>query len=254
MFSSRDLPYRTQLVPLAAVLAALGEKAENEGVRSKLARWFWCGVFGELYGSAVESRFARDLPEIVQWIDGAAEPATVAEANFAPDRLFSLRTRNSAAYKGLHCLLLRDGAQDLRTGECIDLQMYYENRIDIHHIFPKRWCNQQGVESRRYDSIVNKTPISAKTNRIVGGKAPSTYLQNVQQDAGISEKRMDEILGSHVVEPSNLRSDDFESFFSSRQQELLERIEKVIGKPVIQEHSEAEIEDSEDLEETDFAV
>jgi hypothetical protein len=36
---------RTQVVSLAAVLSALGEEADSDGVRTKLARWFWCGVF-----------------------------------------------------------------------------------------------------------------------------------------------------------------------------------------------------------------
>ena len=58
-----------QLVPLAAIFAVLGQKAESEGVRSQLRRWYWCGVFGELYGSATETRFAKDLPEVVQWVE-----------------------------------------------------------------------------------------------------------------------------------------------------------------------------------------
>ena len=70
--STHDLSYGTQLTPLAAIMAMLGDRAENDGVRSRLVRWYWCGVFGELYGSSVESRFARDLPEVLAWLDGGA--------------------------------------------------------------------------------------------------------------------------------------------------------------------------------------
>ena len=101
IFSDRYLPYSDQIIPLAAVFAILGEKADTEGVMAKIARWYWCGVLGELYGSATESRFAKDVPELLQWIDGGNPPSTVAEANFVPARLFSLRLRLSAAYKGL---------------------------------------------------------------------------------------------------------------------------------------------------------
>jgi len=97
LFDGRDLPYRTQLVPLAAVMAVLGDQADGDAIRSKLARWYWCGVFGELYGSAIETRFAKDLIEMVAWIRGGAEPSTIQDANFTPNRLFTLRTRNSAA-------------------------------------------------------------------------------------------------------------------------------------------------------------
>ena len=101
LFDARDLPYSTQLAPLAAIMAMLGERCEHDGVRSKLLQWYWCGVFGELYGSAVESRFARDLPEVLAWMDTGPEPTTIRDANFFPSRLLTLRTRNSAAYKGV---------------------------------------------------------------------------------------------------------------------------------------------------------
>jgi hypothetical protein len=32
---------------------------------AKLIRWYWCGIFGELYGGAIETRFAKDLPQEV---------------------------------------------------------------------------------------------------------------------------------------------------------------------------------------------
>ncbi len=232
LFAARDLPYRTQLVPLASALAVLGDVAETDGARAKLARWYWCGVFGELYGGAIESRFARDLPELVTWIrDDGPEPATVVDANFAAARLLTLRTRNSAAYKGIYALLLKEGGLDFRTGDTIDIQSYFDEKIDIHHVFPQKWCKGQQLDRGRYDSIVNKTPISAKTNRSIGGNAPSVYLARLEKQASISTDRMNEILESHVIGADLLRGDDFEGFFEARLRTLLARIEKAMGKP-----------------------
>jgi hypothetical protein len=241
IYDGRDVPYRTQLVPLAAILAALGEQAENDGVRGKLARWFWCGVFGELYGGAIETRFAKDLPEVLAWLEGGPEPATVADANFPPARLLTLRTRNSAAYKGLYALLMRDGGLDFRTGYPIDSQSYFDEKMDVHHIFPQAWCKTNNVDPKRCDCVVNKAPISAKTNRIIGGNAPSAYLARLQKNAGIEVGRMDEILRSHLIDPSALRADDFESFFQARTQELLGRIEAAMGKPLAKDVLEADV-------------
>ncbi len=233
LFDARDLPYNTQLAPLAAIMTKLRERCEHDGVRTKLLQWYWCGVFGELYGSAVESRFARDLPEVLAWIDNGPEPTTIRDANFFPARLLTLRTRNSAAYKGVHALLLRDGALDFRSGDPIESQLYFDESVDIHHIFPKDWCVRQGIQPKHYDSIVNKTPLSAKTNRTVGNKAPSAYLNLLQQQAGIGETRMDEILESHNIYPLAARLDDFDEFFRLREAELLRRIEEAMGKPVV---------------------
>lgn len=110
-FSTNDIPYRTQLVPLAAVLALLGDDWLQPTTYDKLARWFWCGVLGELYGGAVETRMALDIQELMEWIKGSnQEPATIRDANFQPNRLETLRSRNSAAYKGISVLVQREGA------------------------------------------------------------------------------------------------------------------------------------------------
>ena len=50
-----------------------------------------------------------------------------------------------------------------RSGETIYQQSYFDDKIDIHHIFPQRWCRSNDVKTKRCDCIVNKTPLSAKT-------------------------------------------------------------------------------------------
>jgi hypothetical protein len=229
---ARDLPYRTQLIPLAALFTVLNTQADTDNARAKLLRWYWCGVFGELYGGSVETRFAKDLPDVLSWISGGTEPTTVTDSNFAPTRLFTLRSRNSAAYKGLSVLLMRDGGLDFRTGEAIDVQVDFNGNIDIHHIFPREYCKKAGIEAKYYDCIVNKTPISSTTNRIIGSNAPSIYLERLQNSATISPERMDEIIASHVIDPKTIRNDDFYNFFALRQRSLLDRIEQATGKNI----------------------
>jgi len=235
IFSARDVPYRTQLTPLSAILAILGEEAENDGVRQKLAQWYWCGVLGEQYGSAIETRSAKDLPEVIDWIHGGQLPSTIMEANFNEERLLSLRTRNSAAYKGLYALLIKDGCQDFRSGDTINVQQYFDDKIDIHHIFPHKWCDENSINMNLCNSILNKTPLSARTNRIIGGRAPSEYITRVQHGANIDDERMGEILRSHAIEPELLRANDFKGFIEHRKMALLKRIEGAIGKQVIRE-------------------
>ena len=83
--------------------------------KRKLEQWFWSGVFGEAYGGTVETQFALDLEEVARWIRGGPTPRLVVEATFTPERLLTLRTRNSAAYKGLYALQMKNGARDWRT-------------------------------------------------------------------------------------------------------------------------------------------
>lgn len=254
VFNARDLPYRTQLVPLCAIFAALGHAAETDRARTLLGRWYWCGVFGELYGGAIETRFAKDLPEVVAWIEGGGQdPQTVQDSTFAPTRLLGMQSRNSAAYKGLSALLLRDGALDFRTGKSMDEQLYFDEKVDIHHIFPKTYCEKKGLDRKNWNSVINKTPLSARTNRIIGGNAPSVYLGRLESYNGMTPSRMNDILVSHVIDPAYLRADEFDRFISSRQEALLQRIEAATGKPISRAAGKGDDEVIEDDEEEEVA-
>ena len=229
-----DLPYQSQIVPLAAIIADIGEAWEHEANRAKLVRWYWNGVFGELYGSAVESRIARDFMEVPVWLQGGPEPSTVSETIFRADRLKTMRMRLSAAYKGINALLMKEGAQDFRSGQKFDHTVFFGENVDIHHIFPQDWCKKQGIKPAVFDSIINKTPLSYRTNRIIGGVAPSHYLGRLEkgdkQTPAIERERLDTYLRSHLVAPSFLRSDNFENFMADRQKQLLGLIEQATGK------------------------
>ncbi len=229
VFAVRDLPYQSQLIPMSVIMADLGEHALTADARSKLVRWWWCGVFGELYGSATDSRFAKDVQEVGAWIDGGEEPSTVKEAIFRADRLQRMTIRISAAYKGVNVLLMQIGARDFRTGQEFEQTAYYGESVDIHHIFPRKWCAENAVATSEIDPIINKTPLFYKSNRIIGGIAPSLYLKRLEKEVGGVEG-MNAVLRSHLIEPDHLRSDDFAAFYVARREALLAAIAKVMGK------------------------
>jgi hypothetical protein len=234
-FAARDLPYRTQLVPLAAVLATLKERWLEPRIFDKLTRWYWCGVFGELYGGAVETRVANDLEDLLSWIaDEGGEPRTIYDAAFQPTRLLTLRSRLSAAYKGLNTLILRQGSRDFFWKATVQNLDHEEVALDVHHIFPKAWCEARDIKPAVFNAIVNKTPISYKANRMIGGRAPSDYLKAIQthKQVGLADEGMDSILQSHFIDSATLRADDFDRFFEVRKAALLQIVEDAMGKKI----------------------
>jgi hypothetical protein len=238
-FRAQDLPYRTQLVPLAALRVVLGSKADAHGTRANLRRWYWSGVLGEMYGGTTETRFARDLEQVIVWLDGGPEPGTVADAAFHSARLLTLKTRNSAAYKGVYALLMQSQCVDWIKHKPMSMASFFNYKIDIHHIFPKDWCAKNGVDHNRQESIVNKTAISFDTNRIIGGKSPAKYVGVLESRAGVDSAVMDAVLRTHLIDPVALRAADFEGFFSQRRAALIRLIGEAMGKPVVEEASEA---------------
>lgn len=230
----KDVPYPPQIVALAATAAILGNKAETAAAKEKLEAWFWSVTLGELYGSSTESRLARDVPALVKWIAGAGErPGSMDEALFQRDRLRQLRSRTSAAYKGLHALMMKDGCLDFVSGKPTDIMTFFSEKIDIHHVFPQAWCKKAGIKPELYNSIVNKSPLSKKSNIQIGGDAPSVYLERIQDKQGLSAEKLDAILRTHGIDPKYLRKDDFQGFFKARMDWLSDIVAGAMGKPVV---------------------
>lgn len=249
-----DLPYQSQIIPLAAILADIGDAWEYDANRAKLIKWYWNGVFGELYGSAIETRIARDFMEVPAWLEGGPEPSTVSEATFRADRLKTMRIRLSAAYKGVNALLMKEGAQDFRSGQKFDHTVFFGENVDIHHIFPQDWCKKHSIKPSVFDSIINKTPLSYKTNRIIGGGAPSEYLAKLERGSEtvppIDHAKLDVYLTSHLINPLLLRTDNFDAFMAARQRQLLALIEQEIGKSIYSGDMKEEGDDAEVDEDT----
>lgn len=234
-----DLPYSSQLIPLGAIFAYADMAGVNLSIqinRDILSRWYWCGVFGEQYGAANETRYVLDMVGVFNQIKDGAIPDTVARANLQPGRLLTMQTRNSAAYKGVMALILQDSPLDFMSGNKMDIATYLDESTDIHHIFPQNYCAAR-YNSLKWNSVVNKTPIYASTNRSIGGRAPSEYIRTMA-NKGLSEAQIREAISSHKISYDLLAADDFEDFIIDRATRLLDRIELAMGKSISGRDSE----------------
>ena len=235
IFVNRDLPYTTQLIPMAVLctLLADGNRIKITNIKNKIKQWYWCGVFGELYGSANETRYVNDVVGVMDWIiNNGPVPKTVQEAYFNPTRLLTLQSRQSAAYKGIMALVLKNHSKDFISGREMDFTLYKAENIDIHHIFPKDHCEKNGYPKSKWNSVVNKTPISYSTNREIGGSAPSIYLGKIATKGQVDTNVLDGYLETHWINVDAARNDDFNAFIVSRAIMLLDAIAAAMGKPI----------------------
>lgn len=234
IFSSKDLPYSTQFIPLAVMCTLLKKQIHITNVKNKIKQWYWCGVFGELYGSANETRYVVDVVGVMDWISNpsAELPRTVQDAYFNPTRLLTLQTRQSAAYKGVMALILKNHSQDFISGREMDFSAYKSENIDIHHIFPSDYCETENLPKKKWNSIINKTPISYSTNRQIGGVAPSKYLSKIEHDGKVNPEILDEYLSSHWISSRCCRGDDFDNHIVYRAKKILDAIQSAMGKTI----------------------
>lgn len=240
VFRQRDLPYTTQLIPLAAICAVIGKSVfDQPQTRDILSQWFWCGIMGEMYGGANETRYANDIEDVVAAINGKpSQNRTINSAFFSATRLLSLQTRLSAAYKGIMALVYRESCRDFYKGTTMDIVKSMDEAPDIHHIFPEIYCIKKGYRKEKWNSIVNKTPLLPESNRSIGGDAPSIYSAKIIKKANIDEAQLRMRVESHLVDYDAFIADDFDAYFIARAKRLLAVIESAMGKSVADKGAE----------------
>ena len=173
------------------------------------------GSGGEGCGMSPEE-FAKFYPPLVAWIRNTlAASAPVAQ---------------TVASRGFSRLPLYFTEKTLASAKVVFVEPL--PIPPLRSIFPRDWCEQNNIPRKDYDSIVNKTPISYKANRMIGGVAPSKYLLRLQQhkQVQLDNESMDRILVSHLIPPDSLRADDFHGFYDKRKASLLTLITSVMGK------------------------
>lgn len=230
--SKKYLPYKPQLIPMAAIFAELDLRGKNNAAsREKIRRWYWCSVFGESYRDGQGARFAKDIVQVIDWINYDELPEIIKNTQLVAAYLISLKKIQSAAFKGLVSVIFRNKATDFRSGRVMVLSANHDESIDLHHIFPKKYCEDKNFSKDIYDSILNKTPISGETNKIIGKKAPSVYIRDFEK-AGNKPQQLNASLRSHFIDAALCRADNFDAFIIDRAKKILDAIEELTGRKV----------------------
>ncbi|MDY3127141.1 MAG: hypothetical protein SOW59_03295, partial [Corynebacterium sp.] len=237
IYTVEQVPYSAQIIPLAIILARLTDVPGALSAKQaweKLDRWFWSGIFGELYGAdSVKLRSARDVVEVVDWVlgDRSEEPKTVGEAVFYESRLHSAPD-DSALLNAVYALLMSQGAKDWRTAQSFNQQSFKALGTGFHFIFPPAWCKRHQVSSDAAQSVVNRTPMGKKTEVLIEDSSPRRYLTRVQSKSLMEDTDFDVTLASHQLDPELLWKADFAAFTADRSRRLAAMIEQAMGKKV----------------------
>lgn len=220
-FEAGWIPYTTLLVPLAALLWELNRTKAVEATYRKLDAWYWGNIFTQRYDSAVDSKTYRDFGEMCRWIEGHSSPEWLSRLD--PRALnLDVDEPRSAIYKGLMCLIARQGAKDFLTGQPANLNVCQDD-----HIFPKAVYR----EDYQVDAVLNRTLISKETNPRKGVKPPSEFLRECLKGHGHDEGRLLQTLGSHYINQEAyeaLQRDDFEAFIKARRAALQEAVSRLL--------------------------
>jgi hypothetical protein len=227
------LPYATIVIPLAGMFARIDAlKGPKIGAaKDKIEKWYWCAVFGQKYESSPNSQAALDYQEVLRWIDGEKHPEAVESFQFDPDSLISTTPRQRAVYRGVLGLVMKNHARDFHSHSILSAEVIRQYEVDDHHIFPNKYLERQGVESKRRDCVLNHTFIDRKTNIRIKDRPPSDYMQEILDERG--DEKFGELLASHYLPAQKEKyflEDDYEGFLKWRQEKIWQEIQKLTAK------------------------
>lgn len=231
----RFVPYPTML-PILTSLYVEKEKdiyPDKKSIEEKIKRWYWASIFTQNYSSSVESQIARDFQEVQKWFQDETKAPRVIEQLENELHNIDLRTENrpgSAIYKAIFNILIIKGAKDWST---FNLPEY--SVLEDHHIVPRSWGKKYGLNDK-IDTILNRTPLSNDTNRLViANKLPNVYLREMFRK-NKSPEEVYELLESHLISKKavdilmreEFSKEDFEEFIRERQKTIIDEIKKFL--------------------------
>jgi hypothetical protein len=216
------LPFNTMLSPMAAALARAGaSKGVAVGAqREQIKRWFWCSAFSQAYEKSPNTQSGRDVGELIPWLSDPEAPApeNVRQFRFNPEQLRDVTPRQRSLYRATICLILASGDRplDFHSRAVLNDQLLTTSGIDDHHIFPAKFLEDRGFETRQRDCMLNRCLIDSATNQRISCSAPSAYMAELRDEPGFP---MQAVLSSHLIphgQDSGLWTDDYERFLRQR--------------------------------------
>ena len=252
---SSFVPYPSIIPAFAAIKEFVAEtKPSNTlDVNQKIRKWYWSSIFTNRYSSSVESTTAKDFMSLKRWFKDDIEiPEMIGEFinSFKHIDLKNDNPKGSAIYNAIFNLLVINEARDWSNFE---LPEYSE--LDDHHIVPYSVFKEEG--GKAINSILNRTPISDNTNRlIIRNRMPNDYIKVMLDNNDINQ--VYQVFESHLVSRQAVdillrkpfTRDDFNEFLEERKRTIFESIntqliEEKIKLPAHLKQLDSEIEEIE---------
>lgn len=228
------LPYPTMLPILTALNVIKSDiiYKDRAGVENKIRQWYWSSIITKNYSSSVESQMAKDFVSMKRWFINDEEiPDVVQEARniYQTLNLEDEKSSNSAIYKSIFCILVKNGAKDFTTFE----DPSYSS-LEDHHIVPRSWGIKNGIS--KINSILNRTPISDITNKkVIRDKLPNEYFKTIFNNQ--NSKDAEEMFESHfinneileILQKNDFNAEDFAKYITIREKLIIDYIGKLIN-------------------------
>lgn len=167
---------------------SLREKNVESAIIERLVRkWIVLSILTGRYSGSPESAFDYDIKRFtehdpVEFLENT-ESGQLSDAFWDYTLIERLDTSvASSPYFNVFLMAqVKNGARGFLS-EQIDVQSLIEQRGDIHHIFPKKYLQKNGLDNRKdYNQIANYVYTQSEINIKIKDDAPCVYMNKMQK-------------------------------------------------------------------------
>lgn len=194
-FITSDLISSQNAVNFAYIVYLRGRK---EGVPAAeleqlVRRWYAMSVLRGRYSGSPESQFDFDIRQIDS--RGVKDYVNAMIPNELPDSFWTgmlPQFMNTSSIKSPYFLCYK--AAQVKLGDkgflssAITVRDLLLNRADVHHVYPRQYLKDKGLNSGAYNQIANYVIAQSEINIAIGAKAPLVYFDELRQQ--VEDKAM----------------------------------------------------------------
>ena len=173
---------------------------EQAHIQKVVRKWLVLSVLTGRYSGSPESTFEFDVRRFDQAQDPYnylqhTEEGELSEAYWKNILVTRLNTSvTSSPYFHVYLMAqIKNGDLAFLSKET-EVRHLIEERGDIHHIFPKKYLQQNGFTNRsQYNQIANYVYTQQEINIAISAKAPEVYMQEMKQQCETKQLKYGEI-------------------------------------------------------------
>ncbi|WP_026575705.1 GmrSD restriction endonuclease domain-containing protein [Bacillus sp. UNC438CL73TsuS30] len=221
---------------------------DGNEINQIVRKWLVLSVLTERYSGSPETMFEFDIRRFnladkpMNYLK-SIEAGELSDAYWNNILVTNLDTSvTSSPYFNLFIMAQIYDKDNAFLSKSITVSHLIEERGDVHHIFPKKYLQKNGINNRgKYNQIANYVYTEQIVNLSIKDKAPSNYMELVEKQCTggqiaigeiTNEEELKSNMGMNCIPLSlfNLDYTDYEEFLKERRQLMANKIRRFYEK------------------------
>lgn len=216
-------------------------------INNAVRKWLIISTLTERYSSSIESRFAADINRFAKEnprdVIRSIENGELSDAFWENTFIENLETSTvNSPFFNLYVMSQIYDNDYAFLSKSIRVQQLIEERGDVHHVFPKKYLQNNGFNHRSiYNQIANYVYTEQTVNLSVTNRPPSQYMKVVKNQIENNDYTIGEINDKDALKENlemncipasiyEMKAEDYNEFLKMRRELMMEKIRSYYRK------------------------